>query len=157
MAQVCAKQKDTQMLEVLRVLEKQDKNGKQYRQIQFLHENLSTHKVSKLIRTASINIYGLDYLERQDKLYTLEEGDTIEGEIVRLKVEPVITESEIITSASVCVFIEDFTDPIEREIVIEKAFKRDGYTISAGQLKFGEQEYAFEKELFEIPKNCLII
>ena len=142
------------MLEVLKVLEKQDKNGKQYKQIQFLQE---TTRLTKHVRTASINIYGLDYLERQDKLYTLEEGDSIEGEIVRLKVDPVITDSEIITSASVCVFIEDFTDPIEREIAIEKAFKRDGYTISAGQLKFGEQEYAFGKELFEIPKKCLII
>ena len=153
MEQVCAKQEDTQMLEVLRVLEKQDKNGKQYKQIQFLQES----KFSKHHKTASLNIYGVDYLDRQDKLYTLDEGDFIDGEIVRLSVEPVITDSEIITSASVCVFIEDFTDPIQREIEIEKAFKRDGYSISQGQLKFGEQEYAFEKELFEIPKNCLII
>lgn len=96
-------------------------------------------------------------MENSNTLYTLDEGDTVSGEIVRLKVEPVVTDSEIITSASVCVFIDDFIDPIEREIQIEKAFKRDGYTISQGQLKFGEQEYAFEKELFEIPKNCLII
>lgn len=154
MEQVCAKQEDIQMLEVLRVLEKQDKNGKQYKTLQFIEEQ---KRFPKHHKTASINIYGIDYLDRQDKLYTLDEGDFIDGEIVRLSVEPVITDSEIITSASVCVFIEDFTDPIQREIEIEKAFKRDGYSISQGQLKFGEQEYAFEKELFEIPKNCLII
>jgi len=142
------------MLEVLKVQEKQDKNGKQYKQIQFFQE---ISNFAWQFKTASVNIYGVDYLERQDKLYTLEEGDSIEGEIVRLKIEPVITDSEIMTSASVCVFIEDFTDPIQREIEIEKAFKRDGYVISAGQLKFGEQECEFEKESLEIPKNCLII
>ena len=104
-----------------------------------------------------MNIYGLDYLDRQDALYDLEEGDCVHGEIVRLKIEPVLTDSELITSVSVCVFIEDYIDPIQREIEIEKAFKRDGYIISPGQLKFGEQEYEFEKELLEIPKNCLII
>ena len=142
------------MLEVLKVQEKQDKNGKQYKQLLFLQES---NIYTKHPKTASVNIYGIDYLERQDKIYTLEEGDSIEGEIVRLKIEPVITDSEIMTSASVCVFIEDFTDPIQREIEIEKAFKRDGYVISAGQLKFGEQEYEFERESLEIPKNCLIV
>ena len=104
-----------------------------------------------------MSIYGLDYLGRKDALYDLDEGDCVHGEIVKLKVEPVLTDSEIVTSANVCVLIEDFTDPIQREIEIEKAFKRDGYIISPGQLKFGEQDYEFEKELLEIPKNCLII
>ena len=132
------------MLEVLRVQEKQDKNGKQYKTILFLWKN----------KTAFSNIYKLDYLQRSNDLYDLDEGDTTEGEIVTLKIKPILTETEIISEANVCLFSEEY-DPIQREINIIEAFDEAGYKIEVGQLKFGEQEELPEDNT--VPENCLIV
>ena len=132
------------MLEVLRVQEKQDKNGKQYKTILFLWKN----------KTAFSNIYKLDYLQRSNDLYDLDEGDTTEGEIVTLKIKPILTETEIISEANVCLFSEEY-DPIQREINIIEAFDEAGYKIEVGQLKFGEQEELPEDNT--VPENCLTV
>lgn len=132
------------MLEVLRVQEKQDKNGKQYKAILFLHKN----------NTAFENVYGSNYLGENSPLYDLDEGDLIPGEIVTLNIKPIITETEIISSASVCLFSEEF-DLVQREINIVEAFNAAGYKIYPGQLKFGESEELPEDTT--IPENCLIV
>ena len=132
------------MLEVLRVQEKQDKNGKQYKTILFLWKN----------KTAFSNIYKLDYLQRSNDLYDLDEGDTTEGEIVTLKIKPILTETEIISEANVCLFSEEY-DPIQREINIIDAFNEVGFKIEVDQLKFGEQEELPEDNT--VPENCLIV
>ena len=139
------------MLEVISIAEKEDKNGKQYKL--FLFEFITRKRVT--IR-APHTVYGVDYLERTNSLYELDEGDTVEGEIVTMKVLPQIINGNIVTSAALCLFGEIY-DPIDREIAIEKLFTKNGFVIEPGQLKYGEQEYAFEKEIFDIPKNCLII
>ena len=43
-----------------------------------------------------MNIYGLDYLGRKDALYDLDEGDCVHGEIVKLKVEPVLDRKSVV-------------------------------------------------------------
>ena len=138
------------MLEIISITEKQDKNGKQFKT--YLLED--THKARKGKRANHV-IYDVDYSNNVNPLRELDEGDSLDGELVTMKVKPRLLGDEIITSATLCL-LEELLDPIDRELAIEKLFSGNGYRIEPGQLRFGEAEYEFEKVQL-IPDNCLII
>ena len=140
------------MLEILRIQDRSDKNGKRFKTFHMEHIDQKNKLKNKY---ATINVYGMDYLDNLNPLYLLDEGDKVVGEVVTLNIEPVLVNTELLTWAAVCVLSEDF-DPIQREIEVVKAFKRDGYTIAKGQLKFGEEEVELQVGS-TVPKNCLQI
>jgi len=103
--------------------------------------------------------YKVNYAPSQsnDPQYSLNEGDTVEGAIVNLKVEPYEINGRILHSCKVPVFCSN-EDPIEFEVQTAYAYERAGKVLLKGQLQFGDFTplKKISEEIF-IPRNCLVV